>query len=354
MTSYLLHERLLLHWIAKNDNVNSNNPVTLDDSLAVHCITCCGEVCKIWRMSIRIKETSSNLEPVRYDMELLDTFDIETDNRASKRLCDWINTLNALALTVQFEGIIKDLKEINAYVPYLSPRADRAFSWTSRVGFVYKAGSATEICVAPLSEIRKAYNKGKIVAEQPIGDKVVDRWDKKGQALEVQITPPEGCRVPGEDVRGSDMPEHTGRGKQVPESSVSLPLRSTGSVWNTQLDDIELDQLSSSALQRIARVLSARLNSGEDDISSAREEDIGSTKKDHENRIIRAQQELTEKGMRMDLLSVWKEMGLSSGDFRKLRVATLRTICDNIGVEGLSSKPTKAFLIRTLEPLLES
>ena len=207
MSAFLLHERLLLHWIAKNDNAKSNNPVKLDDSLAIHCITCCGEVCKIWRMSIRIKETSSDLEPVRYDMRLLDTFDIELE---SQRLCDWINALNALALTAQFEGIIEDLKEIYAYVPHLSPEADQAFLWTSRMGFVYKAGSGTEICVAPLSEIHRAYSKGKIVAEQPIGDKVVDGWDKEGRALEVEITPPE---VPGEGVPESSLTTTTICGK---------------------------------------------------------------------------------------------------------------------------------------------
>src|SRR2546421_1408792 len=120
-------------------------------------------------------------------MQLLDTFNLEEDN-GDQQLCDWINALNALALTVQFEGIIADLKGIQANASFLSTAARRSSSWTSKVGFVYKAGSATEICIAPLNELRKAYNNGAIIAEQPIGDKVIGGWDDKGQALEVDIT----------------------------------------------------------------------------------------------------------------------------------------------------------------------
>jgi hypothetical protein len=47
MSAYLLHERLLLRWIAKNQSMDSTIPVEFDDSLAVHCITCCGPTCKI-------------------------------------------------------------------------------------------------------------------------------------------------------------------------------------------------------------------------------------------------------------------------------------------------------------------
>ena len=200
ISAYLLHERLLLHWIAKNESIESNNPVEFNDSLAIHCITCCGSACKIWRMSIRQKagsglEPVGDLEPVRYDMRLLDTLDLETDN-GDQRLCDWINALNALALTVQFEGIVADLKGIQANesrlspanASLLSPIIAHTYSWTSRVGFVYKAGSTKEICVAPLGKLRKAYINGDIKAERRVGDKVVQEWDEMGQPIEVDIT----------------------------------------------------------------------------------------------------------------------------------------------------------------------
>ena len=87
------------NWITKNKSIKSNNPVEFDNNLAVYCITCCGQACKIWRMSIWTKETKLDLKPVRYDMQLLDTLDLEEDNH-DQRLCDRINALNALALTV--------------------------------------------------------------------------------------------------------------------------------------------------------------------------------------------------------------------------------------------------------------
>jgi hypothetical protein len=133
---------------------------------------------------------------------------------------------------------------------------------------------------------------------------------RRGEHWRSRLPSPKGVWYLEKMFGGSDIPEHTGRGEQVPESSVPLPLRSAGSGWNAQLDDSQLHRLSSSTVQRIARVLSTRLYSGEGASSARAEEDIGSTKREHAIYIIRAQQELTEKGIRMDLLSVWKEMGL--------------------------------------------
>jgi len=201
MSAYLLHERLLLHWIAKNESIKSNNPVEFNDDLAVYCITCCGPACRIWRTSIRTKEINSDLEPVRYDMRLLDDLDLDEDD-GGQRLCDWINALNALALTVQFEGIITDLKGIKVNESRLPPGIPNTYSWTSKVGFVYSEGSVTEIRVAPLSELRKAYNNGDIKTHEQIGDKVIV-WDEEGQPLEVDIT---------------------GKGEQVPEPGAPFAL----------------------------------------------------------------------------------------------------------------------------------
>ena len=166
--------------------MNSTNPVEFDgDSLAVHCITCCGSKCKIWRMSIRPMKTSSDLEPIRYDMQRLQTLDLEEPDHA-QQLCDWINTLNALALTVQFDDIIAETKQVIANAAKLA--ATYSFSWTSKIGFVYVPGSPTKIQAAPLNELRNAYNRGEIKAEERIGNTVVQEWDEAGRPLEVPLT----------------------------------------------------------------------------------------------------------------------------------------------------------------------
>jgi hypothetical protein len=355
MSAYLLHERLLLRWTTKNISGDSNVPVKLDDSLAIHCITCCGPACKIWRMSIRKKETSSNLEPVRYDMRLLDDFDIGVEDDAYQKLCDWINALNALALTAQFEGIVADLKEIKANAISRSTQPSGTYSWTSKIGFVYKTGSDTEICAAPLSEIQEAYTKGAIQSERPIGDKIVDGWNEIGEALEVDSTRPK-VRQASANVLGTS--EHTGRGEQVSGPSVSLALPPTGKVWTAKFEDTELNRLNAEALRRIARALSAALNSGENigsegedvDLSgedgSAEEDVIGSTKKEHVKYIISAQQELIAKNVSVDLLKVWKNMRFTMADLRRnLHSETLRAICEDIVPEELESNPSKATMV---------
>jgi hypothetical protein len=317
MSAYLLHERLLLHWIAKNESIKSNEPVEFDNNLAVYCITCCGSECRIWRMSIRIKEVDSDLEPVRYDMQLLDSLDLEDDNH-DQRLCDWINAINALALTVQFDGIIADLKGIQANEYHLSSDIPHDYSWTSKVGFVYKAGSTKEICVAPLDELRKAYNNGDIIAEGHIGDKVVQEWDEMGQPIEVDITR---------------------REEQVPEPAASSTLPSAPSAGNarmTQFTKVVLRQFSFSGVRRIAQALSDHVNPGEN---------IGSTMEGHIEYITRAQQALAAGGMRMD---IWKDMGLSKGDLNKLRVDTLRAICSSISARDPGPGATKKTLIEAL------
>jgi hypothetical protein len=383
MSAYLLHERLLLHWIAKNESIKSNDPVEFND-LAVYCVTCCGPVCRIWRMSIRAKEVDSGLEPVRYDMQLLDDLDIEEGN-GDQRLCDWINALNALALTAQFKGIITDLKGIQDKESRLSSAIPNNYSWTSKVGFVYNEGSTTEIRVAPLSELRKAYNNGDIKAVGQIADKVME-WNEKGQLFEVDITgkgeqapkPGASPTLPGASSTLSDAPSVLsdspsalpdapsaipsassaihgasstipgasstipgasstipGASSTIPGASSTLPSASSAGSVRTQFTEAELRRLSSPVVERIAKAFS-RVNSGDD---------IGSTKKEHTEYITEAQQALATGGMRMD---IWKEMGLSKGDLNKLRTDTLRTICNDIGARDPGSTATKKALVEAL------
>lgn len=364
ISAYLLHERLLLHWITKNESIESNNPVEFNDNLAVHCITCCGPACKIWRMSIRIKkEVSSDLEPVRYDMRLLDTLDLDEDG-GGQRLCDWINALNALALTVQFEDIITDLEKIQINESRLPPASSHTYSWASKVGFVYKAGSATEICVAPLGELRKAYNNGDIIAVGRIGDKVVQEWDEMGQPIEVSITrkgeqvpepgapstlPGASPALPGASLTllgaSPALPASTalpgastalpGASSALPGASSTLPSApSAGNARMTQFTETMLRQFSASGLKRIAQALANHVHTGED---------IGSTTEGHIAYITRTQQALAAGGMRMD---IWEDMGLSKGDLNKLPVATLRTIFSSVGARGPTA--TKKALVEAL------
>lgn len=340
MSAYLLHERLILHWIAKNEDKSSNNPVELDGSVAVHCITCCGPAYNIWRMSIRTKYTTSDLEPVRYDMQLLDSFNLENKN-GDKRLCDWINSLNALALTVQFESIVTDLKAIQANAASIPPASDHSYLWMSRIGFVYKAGSPTQVCIAPLDKLRRAYNKGSIQAEQRIGDKVIQEWDEEGRALEVDITVP---KAPGEaqDSNVYNNP-YPGQATELPYRSAPPTSPFVGAVrerWTAQMSETELDRLRASAVQRIARTFSTYLRRGDD---------IGSSKKEHVDYINNAQRSLREVDAPVDALDVWKEMSLEDKDLLRLNTETLRTMCGDCGVRDIGPNATKRQMVAALK-----
>ena len=344
MSAYLLHERLILHWIAKNEDIGSNNPVELNDSVAVHCITCCGPAYKIWRMSIRTKDTTSHIEPVRYDMQLLDSFNLEKKN-GDQRLCNWINSLNALALTVQFESIVADLKAIQANAASIPPASDHSYSWTSRIGFVYKAGSPTQVCIAPLDKLRGAYNKGTIQAPGRIGNKVIQEWDEEGRALEVDITVSKALQVLGE-AQDSDIFDNP-----YPGQAMELPYRSAPPTspfarvvrerWTAQMSKNELERLRASVVQHIAHTFSVYLGRGDD---------IGSLKKEHVDYINNAQRSLRAVDAPVNALDVWKDMSLQDKDLLKLSAETLRTMCWDCGVGDIGPNATKKQMVSALQP----
>ena len=132
----------------------------------------------------------------------------------------------------------------------------------------------------------------------------------------------------------------TRKGEQVPEPGASSTLPSALSAGNarmTQLTKVNLHRLGSSAIRHIAQALSTHKNF-EGDISSTKEEYIGY--------ITRAQQALAARGI--DLLGIWKVIKLSEGDLNKLRVETLRTICNSIGARGPGPTATKKDLVKAL------
>lgn len=343
MSAYLLHERLILHWIAKNEDISSNNPVELNGSVAVHCITCCGPAYKIWRMSIRPKDPTSHLEPVRYDMQLLDSFNLEKKN-GDQRLCDWINSLNALALTVQFESIVADLKAIQANEASIPPTSDHSYSWTSRIGFVYKAGSPTQVCIAPLDKLREAYNKGTIQAPGRIGNKVIQEWDEEGRALEVDITVSKALQVPGEaqDSDISDNP-HPGQAMELPYRSApptSPFAQAVRERWTAQMSQNELERLRASVVQHIAHTFSVYLGY---------EGDIGSSKKEYVDYINNAQRSLCAVDDPVNASDVWKDMSLQDKDLLKLSAETLQKMCGDCGVGDIGPNPTKKQMVAALQ-----
>lgn len=295
-------------------------------------------------------------------MQLLDNLDLE-EGDDDQRLCDWINALNALALTVQLEGIITDLKGIQNKESSLPPEIPQTYSWTSKVGFVYKAGSTTEICVASLDKLRKAYYDGDITADEPIGDKVVVEWDEMGQPMEVSITR-KGEQVP-EPVASFALPgappAQPGAPPVLPDAPPALPVPTAlpvltalpvptalpgapslpsappaGNAPMTQFTEAMLRQFSSSGVRRIAQALFDHVNPGGE---------IGSTMEGYIAYITKAQQASVAGGMRMD---IWKDMGLSKGDLNKLRVETLRTIFNSIGAGDPGSTATKRALVEAL------
>lgn len=412
MSAYLLHERLLLHWIAKNESIKSNNPVEFNDDLAVYCITCCGSACRIWRTSIRTKEINSDLEPVRYDMRILDDLDLDEDD-GSQRLCDWINALNALALTVQFEGIIADLKGIQANESRLPSAIPNNYSWTSKIGFVYSEGSVTEIRVAPLSELRKAYNNGDIKAHEQIGDKVIV-WDEEGQPLEVDITgkgeqvpepgapptlpgapsalpgapptlpgappalPGASSALPGASTAllasatlpgastalpgaSSALPGATtalpGASTALPGASSALPASSTLPGASSALPGASstLPSAPSAGNARMTPFTEAMLrqfsSSGVKRIAQALSNNVHSgenTGSTKEEHIAYITRAQQALAAGGTWMDIWKDMGLSKGDLNKLRVEALRTIFNSIGARDSGLTATKKALVEAL------
>ncbi|KAF2807478.1 uncharacterized protein BDZ99DRAFT_478950 [Mytilinidion resinicola] len=343
MSAYLLHERLILRWLTKNNCKGSINAVEIDDSLAIHCISCCGPICKIWRMSIRPRPdpSSSPLKPVRYDMQRLDTLDIR-NNRGVSRLGDWINILNAFGLTAQLGGIAADLEAIDA-----NPPVSDEYSWASEKGFVYNPVSegnseGIHILAVPLKELRNAYTKGTIKADEYIGNKVVQEWNSEGVPLEVDITLPKHLPTPP----SSHEPSASTSEQAVEANAIqraSLSIHANASTWTAHITDTEFTKFSRKGLVVMASAFSSRITGPSQSAPAS-----NASKEALVTYLVSVQ---TQLGTGLDAAVVWKRMGLQRGDVKKLRVETLRIACVDLGGESIGK--TKPELADMVEELLE-
>jgi len=175
--AYTLHERLLLRLAALCTNVNEATiPIEIDDSLSTYLLTCCKTICKIWKMQIRRKprnqrhcQTSSGdqerLEPIRYDLQLLDEIDIAI-SRERQQLADWINLIHYYGSTKYLAALQTDVRAAT-----LRPANT---DWMARIAFVYSDDEGTKIRAVQQPDLSKAYNRGDLEPDGDIGREVVD------------------------------------------------------------------------------------------------------------------------------------------------------------------------------------
>jgi hypothetical protein len=175
--AYTLHERLLLRLAALSSSVNEAAiPMEIDDSLSTYLLTCCKTTCKIWKMQIRRKprdqrhrQTSSEgqerLEPIRYDLQLLDEIDIAIP-RKRQQLADWINLIHYYGSTKHLTALQTDVR-----AAMLRPANT---DWMARIAFVYSNDDGTKIQAVQRSDLSKAYNRGDLEPDEDISSDVVD------------------------------------------------------------------------------------------------------------------------------------------------------------------------------------
>jgi len=339
ISAYLLHERLLLRWITKNKSRRSRNPVAIDESLSVYCLSCCGEVCRIYRMSIRPMSTNSNIEPVRYDMQQLHELRLTDDNgRGATVLGNWINTLNALALTVHLKSITADVKTI------MANGSNDHLRWTSQMGFVYCPGSeGKQINAATLVTIKQAFRKCEIQPEQQIGERIIETWDSDGRPIVVETAVSES----GPSVfSGSSGPSESTTG--LDERLVgSLPIRpKVANFRAAEFNRRELSDLRRDKLIHLVKAFSRVVDV--EPWSSAPSADA--QKGDLVEYIFQAQDHLP---FDLDAAALWTDMHLQRDDIQVLRAQTLRIACRSLGDESNTSNKSKKQLVEKVVELLD-
>lgn len=164
LSSWVMHERLLLHWIART-NGREDDSIKINDNLNTFAITLCGSRCTLFRICIRRKSPTNSFEPIRYDVESISDADLDND-AGPEKLCKWINTIFAYGMTQHFESIISDL---NAYRDLKKDPEEMEFLATKC--FVYKLGGEKDEIT--MVEQEKATGIP-LDLEKKIGDEVCD------------------------------------------------------------------------------------------------------------------------------------------------------------------------------------
>jgi hypothetical protein len=181
--AYTLHERLLLR-LAASTTVNTAMvdiaSLEIDQSLSLYIMTCCGTVCKIWNMHVREMPQNSlsnndktSLQPIRYDLELLEEIDIQ-DRRKHAKLAQWINNIHYFGSTKHLDSLRIDAAEAQKL------QGSNTMDWTTEYAFVYDYtnrdgdGSWRRIRPVRKAEMQKAYDREEFVPEEKVAREVVD------------------------------------------------------------------------------------------------------------------------------------------------------------------------------------
>jgi len=164
LSSWVMHERLLLHWIART-NGREDDSIKINDNLNTFAITLCGTQCTLFRICIRRMPVTDSFNPIRYDVERISIADLD-DDEGPEKLCKWINTIFAYGMTQHFEPIIsdlnahRDLKKDPEEIEFLAAKC-----------FVYKLGGEED----EITMVEKEKATGiPLNVGQKIGDEVYD------------------------------------------------------------------------------------------------------------------------------------------------------------------------------------
>ena len=247
LTAYLLHERLILRFLSQNSDIEQSQPINVED-LHIHALSLCGAEAKIWRMHVRSGAGLTKL-PIRYDMHLIAKLhSVNEDDAQQLRL--WINAINAHAQAVTFQGLQQDFHS------YDNLHESKETLRLQDIGFVYvESGDGEKMIAAkPLKELREAFRKGNIRADQRIGKSVIYEVDEDGTAREManDVDPEpsesersvaavgsehgEGASTPALDVHGGPV------GNQQHQDTSSTKENTAATTTNAGVDAKEVEK----------------------------------------------------------------------------------------------------------------
>lgn len=199
--AYTIHERLLLRLAASNKRTATDHPIHLDPSLSVYILTCCGKVCKVWKMHIREisrADRGRGQEPIRYDLKFLDVMDVSSIRQQDK-LKRWINYIHYYGSTTHFEALKSDAAAAKKL------QGLDAVDWMGNLAFIYDNDAGNTVRAVRCSDLQKAYGRGDLTPERAVSRNVVEfvgeefELVESGQKFDVSLNTVNNL-FPGADV----------------------------------------------------------------------------------------------------------------------------------------------------------
>ncbi|RFU34756.1 hypothetical protein B7463_g1537, partial [Scytalidium lignicola] len=114
-------------------------------------------------------EDQERLEPIRYDLQLLDEIDIAR-SRDRQQLADWINLIHYYGSTKHLAALQNDVRAATLKLGNTGKT-----DWMAGIAFVYSNDEGTEIRAVQQSDLLKAYHRGDLEPEGDISDEVLAR-----------------------------------------------------------------------------------------------------------------------------------------------------------------------------------